>query len=375
MAMQSDTGGRAFRANPAYELVVWDRLGEDERRWLGELAADRSFYGILRPREGSGRTLRAVDRDTALLLLTLREPAPLPAFAGDDGGGAVVDLVTDGVLEVLDGDRFLTGAAGAALLLSGNAAPAGRRPGLSEAALRYAAALRLGDVHALAPRIYGYNRMPLTPEWAERAPDARGVLRFLAVTDARGWRVTAPSDGGWLQWDRGGTRPTSRPTRAPTHKLYVSPLPGALPDAFARMLAALERAPVTRFKIGGNAAGLLRPDKLVLYFDDPAALADVADALAAALAGIPAQGVPFTAPIDEEGLLSWGMDPPPESRPLSWLPSESWRSWLARELASALLATDDAPAPVQPALERLRRRGVDIERWVPLSNLWRAAER
>jgi hypothetical protein len=68
------------------------------------------------------------------------------------------------------------------------------------------------------------------------------------------------------------------------------------------------------------------------------------------------------------------MDPPPESRPLAWLPGESWRSWLVRELATGLLGSGDAPAPVAPVLERLSRRGVDVERWVPSSTIWRGAE-
>lgn len=368
MPIRVETEGHLFRANPAYELVVWDRLDEDERGLLGELARDPSFYGILRPREGAGRTIRAVDRDTALLLLTLTEAAPLPVFARADEGASAVDLVTDGVLEVFDGERFLTGGAGAALLMEGAETEPGHRLGrLSEDALRYAAALRLADVQALAARLYSYNRIPLTPTWASRLPDARAVLRFLDVDDAGGWSARSSGEGAWIQW----SRPSARRDSSPTHKLYVSPLPEATPEAFRRTLEALERAPVSQLKVGGDAAGILRPDKLVIYFDDAAALAGVADSLARALAGIPAQGVPFTAPVDPDGLLSWGMDPPPGSRPLSWLPSESWRSWLVRELASALLDPGDAPAPVRPTLERLRRRGVDVERWVPTSNLWR----
>jgi hypothetical protein len=376
MPNRSDIDGRVFRASPGYELVVWDRLEPGERQLLDELAADPSFYGILRPRDGTGRSVRAVDRDTALLFLTLREPSPLPSFARAAGGGAVADLVLDGVLEVGDGDGFVTGGAGASLLLDAPAASSQHRLGtLSLSALRYAAALRLADAQALAARLYAYNRLPLTPQWAERAPDGRGVLRFLDVREAAGWSVGTGGGGAWLQWNRRGARTAG--AGHPTHKLYVSPLPDALPEAFRLLLGVLERTPVAHFKVGGDAAGLLRPDKLVLYFDDARDLAAVADALAGALAGIPAHGVPFTAPIDDAGLLSWGMDPLPNARPVSWLPSESWRSWLARELASALVANGGsaAPAPVEPALDRLRRRGVDIERWVPTPLLWREAER
>jgi hypothetical protein len=374
MPNRTDIDSRVFRASPGYELVVWDRLQPGEKQLLDELADDPSFYGILRPREGTGRSVRAVDRDTALLFLTLREPSPLPSFAQAASGGAVADLVLDGVLEVRDGDGFVTGGAGASLLLDAPVASSQHRLGtLSLAALRYAAALRLADGQALAARLYAYNRLPLTPQWAERVPNGRSVLRFLDVREAAGWRVGG--DSAWLQWNRRGVR-TAR-TGRPTHKLYVSPLPDALPETFRLMLEVLERTPVAQFKVGGDAAGLLRPDKLVIYFDDARDLAVVAEALTGALTGIPAHGVPFTAPIDDAGLLSWGMDPLPNARPVSWLPSESWRSWLARELASALVANgaSAAPAPVEPALDRLRRRGVDIERWAPTPLLLREAER
>ena len=368
MTMRTTIEGRLFRASPAYELVVWDRLDDGERRLLGELAGDPSFYGILRPRGDNGRSVRAVDRDTALLFLTLAEPATLPAFARGDGGVSAIDLVTDGVLEVGAGERFLTGGAGAALLMEGShASPKHRLGRLSEDALRHAAALRLRDPGALAARLYAYNRIPFTPAWAARVPDAGGVIKFLDIEEAEGWRVSAASGGAWIQWTR---RPDAR-AASPTHKLYVSPLPDALPAAFRVVLEVLGREASAHLKVGGAPAALLRPDKLVIYFADAAALARVADALARALADVPAQGVPFTAPIDEEGLLSWGMDPPADARPVSWLPSESWRSWLVRELATALVDPGDAPAPIQPALERLRRRGVDIERWAPASTVWR----
>jgi hypothetical protein len=364
-------GGPVFRASPAWDLVEWDRLGADERALLGELAQDPGFYGILRPLSGNGRSLRGVDRDTALLFLTLRQPGPLPRFAMSDGGGAAADLVTDGILEVSDGTVFRSGGAGAALLQQGTVAEPGHRLGrLSLGALRYAAALRLEDAHVLAARLYHYNRMPLTPEWAARAPDARSVVRFLELRGSGPWQPATSVGGAWIQW----TRRVAAAGGPPTHKLYVSPVATALPALFPILLETLERAPVAQFKLGGDAAGLLRPDKLVAYFTDAGALAETADALARRLAGTPAHGVPFTAPIDVDGLLSWGMDPPPESRPLAWLPGESWRSWLVRELASGLIGGSDGPAPVGPALERLRRRGVDVDRWVPASTLWREVE-
>jgi hypothetical protein len=115
---------------------------------------------------------------------------------------------------------------------------------------------------------------------------------------------------------------------------------------------------------------LLRPDKLVAYYPSFERLAAAADAVAGRLAGTPAQGVPFTAEIAGGGLLSWGVDPPPEG---SWSGGESWRLWLTHRLATALLAGKQATGvePWRFALERLRLEGVDTDSWTPGARLFR----
>src|SRR5579864_7766297 len=78
-----------LRANPAFRLVLFDRLPAGQRRQLAGLARDPEHYGVLRPRRGTGLGLKAVDRETALLFLTLARPGPLPGYVrsrlGDDG--------------------------------------------------------------------------------------------------------------------------------------------------------------------------------------------------------------------------------------------------------------------------------------------------
>jgi hypothetical protein len=71
------------------------------------------------------------------------------------------------------------------------------------------------------------------------------------------------------------------------------------------------------------------------------------------------------------------MDPPATERLLAWQEPESWRLWLARRLAAALVAARGNTTPDVPAwrfaLERLRREGVDVDRWTPSSTLWATA--
>jgi hypothetical protein len=115
---------------------------------------------------------------------------------------------------------------------------------------------------------------------------------------------------------------------------------------------------------------------MVAYFRTRKALREAAGVLRRELAGCDAHGVPFSAGLDDAGLLSWGVDPPETEHVLRWLGRDSWRFWLARHLASALSVaklahTARAVEPWRFAIERARRLGVDVKTWAPSAALWR----
>jgi hypothetical protein len=394
-----ELSSRPFRANPSYELVLFDRLPPDERRALAGLEQDPELYGVLRP-GAPGLGLKSVDRETALLFLTLREPGPLPAYVrtafGESAGRAIVRLVAEGVLEIEHGGAFLSGATALDRLRTERGCPEdtgrGRLAGLSIDALRHAQALALDDPLALSYRLYGFHRRPLTPGWKRRLPSPQAVRDYLGLgvggaarrALGAGWlEQQAPRSGGWLSWQAaatlgGGIGGADIPgPAAPTWKLYISPTPEALHDGFAAIVEALTATRSWQLKVGSDAAGLLRPDKLVAYFPSFERLAEAAGRLAGSLSGIAVHGVPFTAEVGGDGLLSWGVDPPASERRLPELGRESWRLWLTHRLARALLAARATPStaaePWQIAVERLRLEGVNTETWTPGSGLgWQA---
>lgn len=385
----SSLAARRFRAGGLFELVVFDRLPREEQAPLAELRADPDFYGVLRPRPGSGRTVKVAGKDVALLVLTLGTPGPLPFFVwgddAEDAARAVTDLVLDGVLEVEHEGAFVCGSA--ALLLAADdapaAAPAGLVGRLSQDALLHVEALGLDDPNEIAGRLYGYGRRPVSPAWDGRLPDGAAVLEFvgagadgpLARQLEAGWeRGAAGRSPGWIAWNPRGAQP--RANGHATYKLYVSPVPEQLPQAFAALVDVLARRGHRPFKVGDSAAGVLRPDKLVAYFGDVEDLQAAAAELAERLHGLEPHGVPFSADAGGDGLLSWGMDPPAAERAVAWQEPESWRLWLAKRLGAALVAARQdagALAPHRFALERLRREGVDVQRWTPGAALWRVA--
>ena len=407
-----------FRFNPALELVLFDRLEAGIRTRLAELSRDPAFYGVLLPTDrGPDRhdlarpaTTRPVERETALLLLTLRTPGPLPQYArrllAHDRGHAIANLVLDGVLEIEVDGLFRSGPAAIDALaqdwpeLGGpdqEGAPSAMARSvvahLSMQALRHAARLPIDDVAALGGRLYRYNRLPPTPPplFIARGAEGRGPgssdLARLGLADSRiaaalgrGWVSTGSgASDGWMSWgpragvdSPGGVRGTI--------KLYVSPLPPDVPATLAASLAAAVAHRALALKVGAGPYGLLRPDKLVIYFGRREQLQAAASRLAGELAGIPAHGVPFTAAVTDDGLLSWGADPPTHDGAgglVGRAATESWRSWLTTQLAAAIIAGRGAAEPataersaVRFALRRAAALQVDPATWTPRDTMW-----
>ena len=333
---------------------------------LARLPDDPDFYGVLRPRQGAvavGLGIKAVDRETALLFLD-------PARAGGAAGLRAVGPRRGGRPHgrAAGGGRRPRGRAGRRLRRrSGRPdrrrergpAGEGRLARLSIAALQYGQALAIDDPLRLSFRLYGYNRRPLTPRWQRLLASAGAVQAHLGIAPGganrplldRAWRASPPS-AAWLSWRSRSTRAGEAGASAEGSDLEAlrqSRRPRRWRRASAPSSTRWRPARAAQFKIGAGAAGLLRPDKIVAYFPDFERLAAAAEAVSARLAGVPAQGVPFTSEIGGDGLLSWGMDPPAAERG-AWGGRESWRLWLTHRLARALLAARGAASPGALAL-------------------------
>lgn len=378
-----------LRANPEYELLPVECLSPETRRRLGLTDGDEEIYGVLRPRRSAHLPTVAVAPETALVVLTLQRPGPVPAYLlarhGRDTHAMVAELVLDRILEVEVDGRFVSGPEAQAQLFGG-ARPLGDDPNarLSVAALRHAQALGSNDPLTLAGRLYCYNREPLSPRWKRRLPTPAAVVDFLGLLPgqptgrilARHWEPvdTAPATDGWYVWQTRHADDLGE-DRQWRHKLYLSPRLDALPDLLPAFVESMTELRVSSFKIGKGLAGVLRPDKVVAYFASHEELAEASRRLS-----LPpvdeecVQGVPFTAAVQGDGLVSRGLDPPRATATEGSEEPSSWRMWVALRLATALVAARQAPSdglqPWQFALERLRAEGVDPTTWIPSRDLW-----
>jgi hypothetical protein len=336
--------------------------------------------------------MKSVCRDTALLFFTLQTPGPLPAYVtkglGAGGHEAIAKLVLDGIVEIKSGDSFVSGSEAYPLIFAEQPSPAaaGIVGRLSAEAVQYAQGLDVTDSFQLSSRMYLYNTVPVSPSWKRTFPSADAVAEHLGIQGGGRTRslleehwmsVPAPSDNqGWFVWaskGRGGA-----PVAGRCYKLYVSPRAEHVREGFQAAVEVLTEVHAATFKIGKDVYGMLRPDKLVAYFGSLDEVHGTAERLRRRLKGLPAQGVPFTADVDGEGLLSWGLDPPRGEHLLAWQ-GPSWRRWITDRLAVALLSAKvAAPGPLAPwqfALERLRLEGIDTTTWSPARNLWEETSR
>lgn len=370
MTAQTLTDETRFRASPHYQIIPFEQLTAAQQDTLHELRHHPGAHEILIPAGGSGHTVRSVDRSTADLLRTLRSATRL---AGRVAEATLLRMVLDEVIEIECDGEFLSGVAAAARLFGSDPAalPSGRIGALSLEALRHAAALDIDDARTLAARLYHFNTRPLSPRWVSRLPDRAALLSFLGLTDTAGFGEPSGHEY-WLSWRASSGRRNC--ANATTHKLYVSPPAEHLRDALPAVFPLLEEdGRASALKVGGEPCGLLRPDKLVVYFDSHDDLLRGAGRIQERLEGMPAHGVPFTADISGDGLLSWGVDPPEGHQMLRWQGSSSWRSWIANRLAASLLAAarSECSMPAwQFALERLRLDGVDTASFAPDGGAW-----
>ncbi len=234
-------------------------------------------------------------------------------------------------------------------------------PQLSSRALHLAASLPTTETARIARWLYRYGSSPRgsTIELDFGSGDSSMAILGLTPGGVARRKLEATYEAttypGWLSF---ALTPMPVLTQAAC-KLYVSPQPEALATAFPIIAETFAEKEVRSFKVGRRVEGLLRPDKIVAYFDSRHDLDSVAETLCERLNGCPAQGVPFTAEAGLNGLLSWGIDPPPSAEVLSW------RSWITKQLANEIIKarpSSDTIA-VATALKAVTALGVDTTRW------------
>jgi len=371
--------GRIFRTNPALKARssgYWLSKQWDASPRLRAAEVWFEFQGI----EKASRRI-FVDAQVARLLFDLTCPNPIPSHLasrlGKSNNAVLARLVCDGLVEIKRTDGCFVHGADAAPEIFGDRLSkmddggVSRLDALSYAAIYYGLQLKLLGVERLARRMYQYNTVPTTSGWDRmfRAPsDVEFWLLQRKSSDRKAAlfrrynRLSSSSRAvHWMAWCHKGRKALD----GARHKIYVSPEPRMLPDVMHTVTSIACAMDIPFLKVGCTVPDILRPDKLVLYLDSQDAVEQVAAELIPATKGINPQGVPFSSPLDNEGLISCAVDPS-SAHDTHLLGRYSWRELVSKSLARALVNT---PRHIEPsdaidfALKRLQLEGVNCETW------------
>lgn len=371
-----------FRSNPAYDLVEQGKLNQQELHALADLNEDPEFFGVFRRRHTkAGGSVKLAYKEVALLFYFLQNAGELPHYLksgyDDEVNLTIAKLVLEGILEIQTNQHFYSGYAAQNLLYeSTDRHPDSVHPLLrmSATAIAYAIQLNEVDTASLASKLYAFNTMPqfITPSNALKTFGE--VEQYLRICNSHplnrelliDWNKHEPDPKySWISWSRKQNARHDARLR-PIYKIYISPVPEELPDAFDKAVRVLSSSNAFSFKIGMNREGLLRPDKFVAYFAEYDHLLAAADRLAPILKDHKAQGVPFTAPLDDSGMLSWGMDGP-AGELLKYKEGGSWRAFVTEKLAASIaLSKTEKLSQSERAdfvLKKMMLEGVDTKTW------------
>ena len=379
---------KKFQVSSFYQLYEWNQLSFKEQETLSGLYDEAEVYGLFKPFFASPNlTSKVAYRNVALLFLHLQQSDILPrcyTTAPDNTfNETLARLVLDGILEIEWQQKFVTGSAAVEAVYGKAVFDHGLIPDqlslLSIKAIEYALMLQLPDVKLMASRLYSYNAQSWDAARKNKFYESHTVKEFLLgrlnsevenLLNTLWDSIVASEKKGWLAWATSNKSDKSFIDESITYKLYISPEIAYFPELFAKAVPVITASQAYCFKTGSSIHGLLRADKMVVYFKNMEALKETALLLERELEGFAAQGVPFTKQLDKKGLLSCGVDPLKQDI-LKSVDGGSWRIKVTDQLASAIIQAQTDKLNLDDSIEFIRAKlfagGIDAVNWLPVN--------
>ncbi len=371
-----------FRPGLLYKLVEWNHAEQFVIELLTDLNNDPGLYGVFVPDKNlPGLTVKVAEKEVAMLYFHLHHFNTLPhyfiASNAANKNETIARLVLDGIIEIKWKGNFVSGTAATTAVLGGyvfdDTAVPSLLSALSLQAIHYVWMQHNQDLKSLAAKMYTFNTIPWDAAMRNSFAAKHNTREFLfgknnAVLekhlDKKWIAVSSSEKNGWFSW----ARPPENDTGfIQTHKLFISPLMDDFPAVIAKSIPIINASAAINFKTGSNILGLLRPDKMVVYFMSEALLLQTAALLEKELEGCRVQGVPFSSQLDKNGLLSYGIDPP-VSEVLDAIEGGSWRTTITDKLALAILHTKRDGLSWQQSLDFIKAflisDSIDPNKWM-----------
>ena len=373
---------KKFRAANLYRLKEWNQLDSHQKESLSHLQDESEVYGVFQPVIPSQNVFNKVAyREIALLYFHLQHANKLPhylIFSGEQKiNETIAAMLLDGIIEIEWAGKFVSGPHALPAIYDDDVMSETHLrtylSRLSYKAIYYAWMLNDADERSIASRLYTFNTVPWDTSMKTTFLKKNSVQEFLfSGTDDNAintlterWHSTITEKNEWLSWSRKMPENFIDDPSQGIFKLYISPVVNDLPGVLLKSVPIIDASDAVSFKIGNTLPGLLRPDKMVVYFYSKESLFKTAGTLIDVLKHYAAQGVPFSVQLDDNGLLSWGEDPPEGQQNLDG----SWRTVISDKLAALLaqakenkLSWDRTIAYIEATMQS---KGIDIRNWDP----------
>jgi hypothetical protein len=190
---------------------------------------------------------------------------------------------------------------------------------LSNMAIQYGWYFRYLRIEEIVGKLYTYGTMPQDYSLHSHLNNPLSILNWLNASKMdKTWRnyIQTPLNEDhkhWIYWQRKSVSKSENLN----YKIYISPIPMETPCVFCEVINTCHQLLVPAFKIGATSKGIHRPDKFVLYFNNIESIQTFTSATSNYLKSFQSQGVPFTSPLFEKGIMSFAQEPS-ESKNMSW---------------------------------------------------------
>jgi hypothetical protein len=353
-----------------YRYSSNDQLHTATRASLASLIEQTQAEGFLLPRDNKTFSLIPVRSPLGSVMERASSCLALSDALSAVPASELQLLFTHGVLGIKTSDGTVSGPAAHVVLKykgSGQFPTPLSTDQLSFAALQHASRLPVAEPMTVASRLYCFNSYPGFK--SQELQDATLQVQRLAESSWEGIfkpRTPSPSNPGWYLFD---ALRRDNPKRSTRHgaKVYISPTVADVSRCLSRLVEILPSVDFETWKVGRKSYGITRSDKICVYFSSLAQAQKAAQVFVRELAGIEAQGVPFTQQQDSTGLVSIGIDPSQSASLPKFAIQSSWRLWVSRKMGAAIALAKSSPdyplSPVQAGLWAVHLLGIDPDGW------------
>jgi hypothetical protein len=352
-----------YRKNPLYKVFTGRELIKLNPDFKNRLLKNQDSFYLVHNENYSLKDVIPIDIQTADCLYSTDQPAQLRNCAVRGINDLLINrLIFDNIIQVFNNNEFVGGPECSFFnnrfkLFEYTATKVAT---LSLNAIKYSWNFRHLTIDEIMEKLYHYGTMPKNDTISLKISSPDKLLIWLGKQNidslAENYNKT-PITHKYKYWHYWQHNQTGNANHL-LFKLYISPSPKETPEVFSKVISLCNTHSVSAFKIGSTSLGIHRPDKFILYFKDQNSAFLFASYLVPILSMYNAQGVPFTFPLTENGILSFGIDPSEEY-------NISYRIYISRIIAETLklYSTQYKHLNIHHILFKLNLLGIATNKW------------